>query len=293
MRPPPRSLALFLAVATSARAGDIRILPSDEAGRAEASGLAREALDLRPARRWAVAESPRFRVWAADVPAAVRTVARAERWSATLSGTLGLPGLEDRATVVVLPDADAWARFLARAGLREDSVALHSGRGTILLYEADGWDGHPDRLPHELVHHLLRQAFGRDVPLWLDEGLAGLLGWETVRREAEAQGIRLVRRLAAPEPDRLLPLNALLSVRTLDERPESAMVFYRQSEELVRRLDRRIGRDRLAQWVAALCGPDAISLETLLRRDHGYKDQDLMILDEAVRALSRTPGDVD
>lgn len=84
--------------------------------------------------------------------------------------------------------------------------------------ELDDQTNRLDRIAHEVVHFRLREAYGEHLPLWLEEGLATLMGMNVARRFNSAQG----RDLAGTWP--ALPVEALLEpdqLLTMDHYPSS------------------------------------------------------------------------
>lgn len=202
-----------------------------------------------------------------------------------LGTDLGLPPAPTSGTVVLLADPESWRRLLRQAGLRPDAQAFQYQQEIYLL-----WTGHTvsntTRLAFELAHLRVGQVCGARSPLWLDEGLCGYLSWDITQRYYALQHRRLTLSRPAVEPRNKLSLADVLAYRTPPDDPVTARAFYRQAEELVRALVRRFGRERLIEFLQALCDTST-TLADLLRTRFQYGAEDWAALEGEMQAAAQ------
>ncbi|MCZ6598242.1 MAG: peptidase MA family metallohydrolase [Planctomycetota bacterium] len=94
-------------------------------------------------------------------------------------------------------------------------------------------------LRHELVHAFVREVGGRDVPGWLNEGLAQLLEGDVKVEQAR-------RSLSGAE---FFPLERLRASLATWQRKEDIALAYAQSLALVEHLERTYGSDELGRML--------------------------------------------
>ena len=135
-------------------------------------------------------------------------------------------------------------------------------------------------LPHELGHIIFREevGFDKELPLWLDEGIA-------VLQEKDRKRYLAVAREMAREGG-YAPLDELSKIRSYEQ--ISPLNFYAESASLVEFLLREFGGDRFVTFCRRL--RDRGEWEEALRKT--YKFEDLKALEEAwVRWLVSGSGD--
>ncbi len=155
--------------------------------------------------------------------------------------------------ILLVPEKTGWDVLIRAIGSRPDGLAV-SSRDEVFLREGAVDALRPDRLAHELVHIVMRDAYGTNVPLWLDEGLAGHLGVAVSRDYRSLRGRRLTGEWAGFPDARAESLAELTQRRELPEDPAAARFFYRAAQELVTLIENRIGTARLPAYVADVAG---------------------------------------
>lgn len=188
-------------------------------------------------------------VVAADERHAAALLEEAEQALPEIARRLAVPLPARPVRILMVSDSAVWDELVRGEGFRPDSLAVNAG-GEIFLKSDAAQGGRPDRLAHELVHFVLREHFGADVPLWLDEGLASRIGVAVSRAYRIQRGRRVNGAWPAVPVEALEPLSVLTSRRTLPDDPASARVFYRAAEELVAIIEDRIGSAHLPDYVA-------------------------------------------
>lgn len=185
------------------------------------------------------------RVYATNAVMASAILDEAEFSIGEISRRLGVAGSKRPVRILLLGDFE----LIQREGFRPDSLAINFG-DEIFLKDDAGQLARPDRVTHELVHFVLREAYGSQIPLWLDEGLAARLGLAVSKSYRASRGRRVTGRRPGLSADRMDTLEVLTRRHTLPDDPEDAAVFYRASEELVGIIEDSIGTSRMPAYIA-------------------------------------------
>lgn len=226
---------------------DYEVVSVREVSRKGVSSLGRRLLRQRD--RWVAGRSEQFQVLAPtlrQVSAAVEEAEFAHRW---LDRWFGPDPREARSLLFLVGDADLWRDIVQGHGLRHDSLAMQLRR-ELYLKDDPEQNARPDRIAHEVVHVRLFDDGADPLPLWLEEGLAGYLGWSCAVEFNHRRGVKLYRNLPAVPEERLLSLEHMLGVASYPPDPAATQAFYRQSEEWIDVLAGRIGPDGLRRLIA-------------------------------------------
>jgi len=151
--------------------------------------------------------------------------------------------------IFLVASSNGWEGLVRATGSRPDGLAV-SLRDEIFLRDGGVEAARPDRLAHELVHVVMRDAYGTNVPLWLDEGLAGHLGLAVSRDYRSKYGRRVTGKWAGLSGEEVETIEKLTQRRELPEDPAAARFFYRATQELVTLIENRIGSARMPAYVA-------------------------------------------
>lgn len=198
--------------------------------------------------RWRHAESPLILAHAASRSELTAIMDEAHYAWRAVGKRLNLPPTGVRARLVYVYETSTWEQLGSQQGIRPDGLALQVGRD-ILLKVDPSQAQRMDRVAHELVHFRLREAYGDRLPLWLEEGLATLMGVAIARDFHNAQGLQLAGAWPATPVDALLMPDELLELPTYPASPAAAQAMGRQAAELVTLLMERVGPDRWPQAV--------------------------------------------
>ncbi len=200
---------------------------------------------------WIHAESETFTYHAATRER-LESVAREAEWTyAEVSERLGLSPASERGHLFVVEDEGDWTRVMRAAGRRADGVALHVGREIFILRDGPGGRTFVD-IPHEMVHYRLWQQYGRDLPLWLEEGLAEYLGWQVAIRYQRTRQLHLYRERSPVEEQTWIPWTTLFEMERYPADPRRTAAFYRQSGGLVGAIAEKIGEKNLGPLVQTI-----------------------------------------
>ncbi len=249
------------------------------------SALANRALRESPERLHPI-RGARCVVYTADTRIGAIMREEADYAVVEIARRLGVPVPTSTVHILLIPGAGPWSALARMQGFRPDSLALNVGH-EILLRDDPEQAARPDRLAHELVHFVLRAAYGPDVPLWLDEGLAAHIGFAVGRAYRAARGTRMGGAWPGVPAAGMESLDAMTARTRLPEDPNSTMVFYRASEELVAWIEERLGPARMRAFVAAAAtgAPWRAALEEQLNGSHFSTVE----LENAIRSAVESP----
>ncbi len=248
-------LPLLATMVSAANARDLpyEVIPLEAIDQTALSEAARSVLAAQPASR--AGRSPHFTIVAANIRALSTIFDEAEAARRHVLNRLHRPEDDPVAGIILsVHDAAVWQQMVRRYALRPDGLALQAGRELFINDDPDQ-SARPDRIAHEVVHLTLAGVLGTTIPLWLDEGLAGVWGWEAATDIQARRGQTLHRRRPAIPPQDLLSLDALLRARAYPKSPAAARAFYRQAEEFVVLLAARTGEDRWPALLGELARP--------------------------------------
>lgn len=207
----------------------------------------------RPENGWLVAETANFSVWSRL--SHHETVALAERCEALRESirerwlpNMGMAAWTPKCAVVVHANAAEYGRTFgasANPSVGCTTVTADSGRVVFRRIDlrADAAEWQHNALPHELTHVVLADRFaGRELPQWLNEGLA----MTAEKAELHARRLAVLREArlngTLPALERFVKLNnPMLSLE--------ADVVYALSYSLVDYLREREGEERLLEFV--------------------------------------------
>lgn len=198
---------------------------------------------------------------------------------------IGAPAEPAVLTVRLLAPPSFYKRL--KALFRIEAFAEQAG-DEIRLYPGDDPLKLAFRLGHELAHWLTAQRHPARPPLWLDEGLAQLVGATAAETCARVHKQNLER---PPPPDLSVNLFTLADLTTLAAYPRSAgrsAAFYWQAEALVRALHRKLGRGDFAIYLGHLSAPNPPAWDRTLRETWYFSNWDLHWLAEQIRPAPAT-----
>ena len=222
---------------------------------------------------WVHAESEHF-VFHAATPAVIEEVAaEAETARAKIDVYFGTNCVSRKGHVFVVGQRRIWEKVLGGTDRKDDSLAMQMENDLFILKESNSVVN-VLRLPHEMVHFRLWQLYGHRVPVWLDEGLAATIGWKVaVDVHRSSKGKQLVRAPPFLPRERLMSMEELTSMIAYPAGNEAAPAFYIETELLVTAIARKIGDDKLAEFVKAVAG-DGVPWTEYLRKRFGFADSD-------------------
>lgn len=192
-----------------------------------------------------------------------RLIAEAEGYYRSITRDLGFQRFDfwlwdDRCEIYLYPDRQAyleaegslaWSR--AHVNIKEKKIVTFAG-------QRDFFD---TILPHELAHIIFREfvGFDKQLPLWLDEGVA-------VLAESDIQE-RLVLAEEVARHRQHMPLSSFSNIT--DYELINPHFFYSQSASLVNFLLERYGRRNFVNFCRQLRDRD--NWEDALRRAYGFR----------------------
>ncbi|MGD9781326.1 MAG: hypothetical protein AB7V14_04140 [Kiritimatiellia bacterium] len=176
--------------------------------------------------------------------------------------------------------AKALFRAEAFAVQEGDEIRLHAGHDPLKL---------AFRLGHELSHWLAYKRHPVRPPLWLDEGLAQLVGAAAADTCARTRKQTLDRPVSPDLADHLFGLGELTALTAYPRNADAAAAFYWQAEALVGAIRKKLGPADFAVYLGLLSVPDAPDWQRPLRERWYFSDWDVNWLAERIRPDPQNP----
>jgi len=128
------------------------------------------------------------------------------------------------------------------------------------------------------------------LPLWLEEGLAVHLGWETALAYQQTRGLNLYREHPPVNDADWIPWPDLFEMAHYPPHPPGTAAFYRQSGRFVEEVAGRIQSEHLGPLIATMAKGER-PLRDVLETDYAWSaDQWEAALERAERAV-RQPAE--
>ena len=182
------------------------------------------------------------------------------------------PVLEEILIYIVADDA-LWNRLVQDQEFRPDSLALELGREIFI--KGGGGDALVARIPHEIVHYVLHQRYGRKMPLWLEEGLALQVGHVLTRQQAaDYQEKDGSGRAGLAFWRKRVDLDWVVAQERYPVEPGEARMYYRAIRNLVHEIEAREGRAKLREFTRSICG-EGLTFEQAARKVLGWTIYDI------------------
>ncbi|MFH1245866.1 MAG: hypothetical protein V1662_05200, partial [Candidatus Omnitrophota bacterium] len=148
---------------------------------------------------------------------------------------------EEKCEVFIIPNQDKWRKYAGSAGKEFASIGgfvSRSGEKEIYLCSIS-LPYLSVSFPHELTHLIFYEfAEGRNIPLWLNEGLAiyesGIVGYDDKMLQQRVVAVSYI------------PIKEMLNMRDYPANREEMELFYAQSQKAVGLLLTQYGRKKFA-----------------------------------------------
>ena len=228
----------------------------------------------------------------ASAPYSIRpdfpTLTARQVWSAAVSAAVKVLPWPRRKPPAVL-SVDWLPALPPSAGARDDALGESHGSHVSIRRATDDPLRDAFRAGHECAHFLFAARYGADFPLWIDEGLAQLVGYRAAEAFARPQHLSVRR---TPPPgwiNAAFTLPELVALTEYPADPDAVAAFYWQSAALVRALHARLGPDAFDAFLSALAAqtPPASDWTAPLRSICYFNDADFAWL--ATRILPSPP----
>ena len=168
----------------------------------------------------------------------------------------------------------AMFRVEAFAVQEGDDIRLHAGSDPLKL---------AFRLGHELSHWLVYKRYPARPPLWLDEGLAQMVGAAAADTSARVHRQEIERAQPPKLEENRFRLDELTAMQAYPKSEARSAAFYWQAEALVRAIHQRLGPAEFAAFLGELCAPQPPAWQTPLRERWYFSDWDMNWLAEQIR----------
>jgi hypothetical protein len=273
-------LVACLAIVRIAAADSLfTVKPWDELSDRDLTPLGRAVLNAgKP--DWAHAESEHFIFHAGSAAAVAEVAGEAEFACVKINETLGDNGMARKGHVFVVGRREIWETVLQGSNRRNDSLAMQLQNDLFVLKETDSVEN-VLRLPHEMVHFRLWQLYGNRAPVWMDEGLAAYVGWKVAVAAHALKGKHLVRAPPYLKRENLLTVRQLTGAATYPAGNEEGAAFYIEAEIFISAIARKIGDDKMAEFVKAVAG-DGVPWDDFLRERFSFADNDFAWLEQQI-----------
>ncbi len=230
-------LALNIAACSGAalvRAAEIPIVEWKALSDTDVSPEGRKALaiDLKKDRVWKHAETEHFVYHFWDGAEAETVYLGAELYYKWVKDFFGIT--EDtwkkKAHAFVFSDKKIWKDFIKDYPSTEGAEAFTTG-WELFIYRNPYWLSPKKTLAHELTHLIVFRFLDGPLPLFLNEGIAELMGYKAIAMQADGDEywFRAISRIPRQH---FIPLEQLAAIDVYPRDNEE--VFYRESELLAR-----------------------------------------------------------
>lgn len=233
-------LALLVCVGTNVRAevdavSGLNSLPEVEfsqLSQRDENPLAAKALALDAA-SWKHGETEHFIYHYQRSFVATPVAVEAEFHFRVVAKELGRPDVSwpQKAQIYIFEQPTAWEAFQSVGGLEPWTGGIQSG-GSLFIVRNPAYRFTDNSLGHEVAHLVLYRLYGKQIPVWLNEGFA-----QYVSKGAHASYQRARGYLSKPASrgvaaEKLFPLSDLTAMSYPPA--DRVRTFYDQSERLVR-----------------------------------------------------------
>jgi hypothetical protein len=195
--------------------------------------------------------------------------------------SLGISQSDRDRLILFIIEEHAWSKIVKKLSLRDDGLAMQFGR-ELYVQKSKSRGELIARIAHEIAHERAQRYFP-NLPVWLEEGLAGMVGWDAASAVRKARGWTLTR------PPLTEGEGAVCSVENVVqwsvEYPPNVpggMPFERCAEAFARALERNLGYGNLIEFMGAM-GRLRQTWDVILRDQFGFNDEDFRRLESAMR----------
>ncbi len=203
-----------------------------------------------PGQDWKEIKGKHFVIkYAKNEKFALEVLTEAERLYDAITAKLGFTRYgnfwlwDDRAKIWLYPDRESFIKG-------ENAPGWAAGKAMVKGREIKAFETNADFcatvLPHELSHLIFREftGLGKDVPAWLDEGVAQLQE-KDMRQKAAVLAV-------ARAQGKLIPLRKLMTVRPEQLSGAGPALFYAESLSIVDFMISRHGSERFRKFCGEL-----------------------------------------
>jgi hypothetical protein len=181
--------------------------------------------------------------------------------------------------IFIFEDPEDWNVFRQMAALDPWTGGVHVN-GELYIIRNPKLKYKGDTLGHEVVHLVLFRFFGSGIPLWLNEGFAQYAAARGYAAYYRARGY-LAKPKSRPVPPHLfMPLSRLIHAKAYPQDEGDIIVFYIESEKLVRFLA-RINAESFGQFLD--CMAKGNRFEAALERAYGNRFTRMDVLEQEFR----------
>ncbi len=135
--------------------------------------------------------------------------------------------------IFIFEDPNDWDAFKQLAALDPWTGGVHV-KGELFIIRNPKFKFKGDTLGHEVVHLVLFRFFGPGIPLWLNEGFAQYAAARGYAAFYRARGYLAKPKSHPVPPQFFMPLSKLLDAQVYPQDKREIIIFYLQSEKLVR-----------------------------------------------------------
>ena len=188
-----------------------------------------------------------------------------------------------RKLVLFLLNERAWQKIVAGEGLRVEGVAFQNNREVFVLAHKERGEL-IKRVSHEIAHERVQHYFARKLPVWLEEGTAGMCGWDAAVAVRKAEGWTMSRSASACE--RVLhcsPRDVTRWSLSYPPDPADAARFVRCAEAFIRALQEHLGYRNFVEFLWAI-RRSTDPWDVILQSEFGFSNDDFLRVESLMNA---------
>jgi len=140
---------------------------------------------------------------------------------------------ERKSNIFIFEKPEDWREFQSRAQLDPWTGGIHSG-GDLFIQRNPELKFKGRTLGHEITHLVVYRFFGPGIPLWLNEGYAEYASIRAYASFLRARSYGAKPTSRAIPPQDFIPLKTLTDFLAYPSDEKTVMMFYIESEKLVR-----------------------------------------------------------
>jgi len=189
---------------------------------------------------------------------------------------------EHKSQIYIFETPADWTEFQHKASLDPWTGGIHSNNDLFVIRNPQyKFKGHA--LGHEVSHLVLHRFFGSGIPLWLNEGFAEYSSRVAYSAFMRARGYAAHPNSAVITAGEFIPLKELTEMISYPVEESRVLVFYQESEKLVRFLAKE-DKSKFVEFLDLMSKGNRF--ETALWKTYGGRFASLEMLQSEFQAFA-------